>query len=470
MLGLYPRAMGEENEYAFRAKRGDEDITHTEVGKIYNGNVSSGKCRWFLLNGALFYVDTGNHPEYSGPECTNGHDVYTYSRRGEVFLAQHLSALELRYLEYGAPSPTYLWLKNNVDSKGNTFGCHSNFQVLRQFPFQHIVDLLAPFRVTMILIAGNGMVVPHKGSYRFLLSQRAPFINQLCSSGTTRNSTRPLFNTKDEAFADPEISRRLHHIDGDVNVLYWPSVWKYDVYDLLLLMCESHALDGALKLKLDDPIASLHQLNSNWRSGLARAGGRGSIRAVAVQREYFRLALEFAIKHDLRRFFPILAKWDQMLCAFEDGSPEKNEGLVDWVTKRLKIHRREEARDARLSYEQAKMHDFAYHPSYGMPGNPNATVTELRWRHSPPGTEESVATMADKPPPTRASLRGRFMAAAAHSRLGVSVDWHQLAIHPRNSAHCNDRPVLLYAKLLDPLGRDSRSVEKMIRKLHSDPI
>jgi proteasome accessory factor A len=466
---LLRRAMGEENEYAFQAWRGQEDITSTEVTKIYNGKISSKNFRWFLTNGGLFYVDIGSHPEYSGPECANGHDIYLYSCKGETFLAQRLSALERSYAEQGLTPPTYLLLKNNVDSQDNTYGCHSNFQVQRELPFWRLVDLLAAFRATMILLAGNGMVVSSKGGYRFLLSQRAPFINRLCDAGTTRNSARPLFNTREEAFADPSISRRLHHIDGDVNVLYWPSVWKYDVYDLLLLMCENSALDGALVVALDDPVESLHQLNNNWRCGLDRSGRRGSISAVAVQRKYFSLASEFAFKHDLRRFFPVLAKWDEVLCAFEDGSPEKNEGLVDWVTKKLKLQRREDDRAGSLSYEKAKMHDFAYHPSYGLPGNPHLAVAGLRRLYNPPEVEVAAAALGDKPPPTRASLRGRFVEAARCSSLEVSVNWHLLAIHPPHSAHSTSRPNLSWVKLLDPLRQDSRRVEQMLRKLNAHP-
>ena len=40
----------------------------------------------FLENGARFYQDTGYHPEYATPECTNPLDLLRYEKAGDRIL------------------------------------------------------------------------------------------------------------------------------------------------------------------------------------------------------------------------------------------------------------------------------------------------------------------------------------------------------------------------------------------------
>ena len=81
----------------------------------------------FLQNGGRLYLDMG-HLEYASPECSNLVDLITFDRAGDTLIQE---AVE----ELGWASNVSI-IKNNVDLETNaTFGCHENYLVGRNFPF-----------------------------------------------------------------------------------------------------------------------------------------------------------------------------------------------------------------------------------------------------------------------------------------------------------------------------------------------
>src|SRR5699024_8204332 len=102
--------------------------------------------------------------------------------------------------------------KNNVDSAGNSYGCHENFLVARTDDFARVADGLLPFLITRQLVAGTGKLMAGTRGTRFSVSQRADHIWEGVSSATTRS--RPIINTRDEPHADAEHYRRMHVIVG----------------------------------------------------------------------------------------------------------------------------------------------------------------------------------------------------------------------------------------------------------------
>ena len=90
--------LGAENEYAISASSwvGDtscETLAHALVERIarrYPCIRDAQGHGYFLLNGARVYVDCGNHPEISSPECTDPRDVVRYVRAGELHVSLSL--------------------------------------------------------------------------------------------------------------------------------------------------------------------------------------------------------------------------------------------------------------------------------------------------------------------------------------------------------------------------------------------
>src|SRR5690625_5861621 len=96
--------------------------------------------------------------------------------------------------------------KNNLDSAGNSFGCHENFLVRRDVPLQRYTDALIPFFVSRTLLTGSDGITTDHEVARFVLSPRAFHVWESVPSSPTRS--RPMLITRDQQHADPEPNRR----------------------------------------------------------------------------------------------------------------------------------------------------------------------------------------------------------------------------------------------------------------------
>ena len=77
-----------------------------------------------LPNGARLYVDHF-HPEYCTAECLDPSDVVAHDKAGERILANSVKMLR----EELGPDQTVNLFKNNIDYKGQSYGCHENYLV-----------------------------------------------------------------------------------------------------------------------------------------------------------------------------------------------------------------------------------------------------------------------------------------------------------------------------------------------------
>ena len=133
-------------------------------------------------------------------------------------------------------------IKNNIDHETDaTFGCHENYLVSREFPFNYQgLGLLMPFLVTRQVFTGAGRIGMartadgwiglddieggrgnHSGSSAeepviYQISQRPDYIVNDFFEWVQHN--RAIVNTRDEPLADPERFRRLHLLMGDSNM------------------------------------------------------------------------------------------------------------------------------------------------------------------------------------------------------------------------------------------------------------
>lgn len=234
-----------------------------------------------LRNGARFYVDHA-HPEYATPECLGPRQAVHYDRAGEIILRRAMAQLET---ETGLSPALY---KNNVDGKGAAYGCHENYLVERQVPFDDLVTALVPFLVTRPVLVGAGRVGlgPASDTPGFQLSQRADYIHELVGPNTTYD--RPIVNTRDEPHADPNRFRRLHVINGDANCVPSNTLLKLGMTALVLWVLERDGVPSEWEnLALADPIHAVREVSRDLTlsTPLELADGR-TMTALEIQQAY----------------------------------------------------------------------------------------------------------------------------------------------------------------------------------------
>ncbi|OGF53980.1 MAG: hypothetical protein A2Z21_05180 [Candidatus Fraserbacteria bacterium RBG_16_55_9] len=372
-----------------------------------------------LTNGARLYHDHG-HPEYSTPECLNLRDLIAHDRAGERIV---WTAAQNYRQRTGRTVTVY---KNNTDYHGMSYGCHENYLMQRDLPFEHLVVGLLPFLVTRILYAGSGKVgaegTGDRESIGYQLSQRADFFDEIASVDTLHH--RPLINTRDEPHADRHRWRRLHLICGDANLSEYAAALKLGTTALVLTMLERGY--GA-PVELKDPIEAIrrisHDLTQCWLVELS--DGR-TIPAIDIQRAYLLAAEELFSGRDEETGW-VLREWAAVLDDLE-ANPQCLGDRLDWVAKRdmlesfLEMENKDWSEDADL----LRSIDLEYHnldPERG-----------LFWTLRQEGTSRCLtddgaiqAAMHSPPQDTRAFLRGLCL-----NRFDVkSVSWGRVLVRHR---------------------------------------
>src|SRR6478752_4235790 len=134
-----------------------------------------------LSNGARFYNDHA-HPEYSTPECSTLRELVAQDEAGERILGECGRRRNARLPE-GCVARLY---KNNTDFVGHSYGCHDNYLMRRDVPWDRIVAATLPFLITRLIFAGAGKMgieaesaVGQPGVFQ--ISQRADFFSVLVS-------------------------------------------------------------------------------------------------------------------------------------------------------------------------------------------------------------------------------------------------------------------------------------------------
>src|SRR5467141_2908693 len=138
----------------FRAKalRQDTDESaYYEVDKNRALSFVEIKSDLVLSNGARFYNDHA-HPEYSTPECTTLHQIVGQDKAGERILAECARRRNSK-LPDGQQVRLY---KKNTDFSGHSYGCHDNYLMQRDLPWDRIVNGILPFLITRQIFGGAG--------------------------------------------------------------------------------------------------------------------------------------------------------------------------------------------------------------------------------------------------------------------------------------------------------------------------
>ncbi|NDC26266.1 MAG: Pup--protein ligase [Actinobacteria bacterium] len=252
--------MGVETEYGITCVlRGQRRLSPDEVARyLFRKVVSWGRSsNVFLENGARLYLDVGSHPEYATGECDNARDAVIHDRAGERILEELTDSAEQRLRDEGIRGTIYL-LKNNLDSAGNSYGCHENYSTERALEPESYEPHLVPFLATRQIFAGAGHVLQTARGPIFSIAQRSEHIWDSSSSATTRS--RPIINTRDEPHADPDKFRRLHVIVGDSNMNEVATFLKLGTTHLVLRMIEDESF-SLRDFTLENPIRAVRDIS-----------------------------------------------------------------------------------------------------------------------------------------------------------------------------------------------------------------
>lgn len=369
-----------------------------------------------LSNGARFYNDHA-HPEYSTPECTTLRELLAQDQAGERILAE----CARRRNQQLAPDREVRLYKNNTDFVGHSYGCHDNYLMRREVPWERIVTGIVPFLVTRQIFAGAGKLGLETESASgqpgvFQISQRADFFQVLCSIDTMNR--RPLVNTRDEPHADAGLYRRFHVIIGDSNMSEFATALKVGTTALVLDLIEQNQ---APQLELANPIEALKSISRDqtydWIIEL-RDGRK--ISAIDVQRLYLSAARQKGAPDEETRW--LLDEWERVLNDLQTDVAGCGDRL-DWVAKKFLLTTFRDEQKLEWSDPWLQSIDLEYHNVARESGLYHELARSGQIRRVI--SEQDIKDAIFQPPPTtRAYFRGR--AVARFNREIASIQWDEV--------------------------------------------
>ena len=450
------RIMGIETEYGITATTpgtANHPLSPDEIARVLFRPINHqwGSSNIFTHNASRLYLDVGSHPEIATAECDNLTQLITYDRAGDEIINNLATQAEQTLKTEGINTNVYLF-KNNLDSAGNSYGCHENYLLHRRRDFRHVADALVAFFVTRQILVGNGWINTAAATPRLQFSQRADQMWDAVSSATTRS--RPIINTRDEALADSGAYRRMHVIVGDTNVAEPTTVLKVGMTELLI-----HAIEDGLQIEdlaLADPMRAIREINADLTGSatIELANGRMTT-AVAMQREIRERVLTRIPVADLdpMRAY-VVDLWGRGLAAISSGDWSGVETELDIAIKRKLLASYCARSGASLADPRVARLELSYS---------EITADGLRERMENAGLMRRLTTVEGvrraqtvAPATTRASLRGRIIAAAEEARADLSVDW----VHVRL-----DDSQTIPLSLQDPLATTDPRVDALIAQI-----
>ncbi|QTH60822.1 Pup--protein ligase [Corynebacterium hindlerae] len=450
--------MGIETEYGIMATLpGDvPPMTPDEVARyMFRPIVDKySSSNVFLPNASRLYLDVGSHPEFATAECDSIFQLIAYEKAGDRIV----SDLAMQ-AEQELDAQVYIF-KNNVDSQGNSYGCHENYLVSRTTVLKTLGRQLIPFLVTRQLIAGAGMIYrPFLGSASshfgtgWCVSQRADHVWEGVSSATTRS--RPMINTRDEPHADSSLYRRLHVIVGDSNMAEPTIGLKIGSTELVLEMIEAGV--DLPDFEFADDIASIREIARDITgSTIIELKNGSTITALEMQRAYLGAATTwFQDREPSEDHAKALDLWDRMLNALETQDYTQVDREIDWVIKRNLITRYQEKFGWELDHPKLAQIDLMFHDI--KPGRGIFEVLQAKGLVKQWVDEQAISTAKNQAPQTtRAKLRGDFLTAALEKEASITVDWMRLKANS---------PEQHLVELGDPFASVDHRVEELIENL-----
>jgi proteasome accessory factor PafA2 len=404
----------------FRAKsllQDADESAYYEIDKNRPLSFEEIKSDLVLSNGARFYNDHA-HPEYSTPECTTLREIMSQDKAGERILAE-CARRRNEKLEPGQEVRLY---KNNTDFVGHSYGCHDNYLMRRDVPWDKIVSGVLPFLITRQIFAGAGKMGIEAESTPtqpgvFQISQRADFFSVIVSIDTMNR--RPLVNTRDEPHVDASRYRRFHVILGDANMSEWATAMKIGTTALVLDLIER---GEAPQIEIAQPIDANKSISRDqtydWIIELK--DGR-KISAIDVQRIYLRAAAKIDAPANEDREW-ILREWENVLNDLE-RDVMTTRYRVDWAAKKFLLNALQEEEKLSWSDPWLQSIDLEYHNIDFESGLYYELLREGSMRRVV--SEEDIKLAIFNPPETtRAFFRGRSV--ARYNDEIASIQWDEI--------------------------------------------
>lgn len=413
---------GIETEYGIMAKQrgSDAPLEAEAAGRLLfsHADVMHHGTNLFLPNGGRLYLDVGAHPEYATAECDRLWDLLNQDRAGALILEN----LQTKTINDDG-QVVYLF-RNNVDSAGNSFGCHENYLAKRGSSFTSQMADLVSFLVTRQILVGAGAIKKHPdGSSYYAFSVRSDYMEEPLSAGTTRD--RPIINTRDEPLADSTQFRRLHVIVGDSNMSEASTLLKITSM-LVVLLAQSRGMKIS-DLHLADPMEAIRQINyAQEATPLLRLADGRKMRATEIQTEILSRALQYVdLKADFDEEFDLfdyaVNLWERGIWAIHHrdwgGISKELDFAVKWQMVEQYLQRTKED----LGAPKVARLLLAYH-QIGEGGlRPRLEESGLLRRITSVGAVQ--ASVYTPPATTRAKVRGALVEEANRFGLRLQVEW-----------------------------------------------
>ena len=420
--------MGVETEFGVAAYDGSRQVlTPEEVARyLFRPVVAQHRSsNVFTANASRLYLDVGSHPECATAECDSLSQLLAYDKAGERIFHRLSQQCDKALRNDGFTGSTYLF-KNNVDSRGNSYGAHENYLISRELALKSFGQQLLPFLITRQLICGAGKIADKK----FVISQRADQVWEGVSSATTR--TRPIINTRDEPHGDSHRFRRMHVIVGDSNMS--EPTFALKVGSMLLVIEMLEAGFDLPDMELADPIAHIRDIAADptGSTELNLAAG-GTVTALEVQQRTLEAAKrwleqrpdEGTPNEEMAR---VVDLWSRVLDAIATQDFSGVDTEIDWVIKRKLLTQFKDRLGCGWDHPKLAQIDLTYHdinPERGLFYVLERKGLAARWIDNA-AIEEAV----DNPPATtRAAIRGEFLSAVRERGLAHNVDWVHLKVN-----------------------------------------
>ena len=410
-------------------------VRSSGVGKVaLSSEIGTWNDKGMFPDGSRRYQDVGQHPEFSTAEDIDFLDSTVRLLHGHIEMAGMIrDAAKLIAAELGVEAPPDQFISltaNTTDGKGNSWASHESLTTPRATPWSLIQPALIAHNASRIVWAGAGYVVRRgDGSYRYQLSEKAPFIKEVCGNATTRE--RPLVNNRDEPLSDHKL-QRIHTISGETVFSPTVNALRLASTAIILRACE---LGVEFKdLRPTDPVQALRQISadSNLRTKILLENGR-TMTGLELQEALLDRAYEAGMKAgyltDQEQYWA--ATWSDVLQLLKTD-PTEAMRLVDWVLKREIVEKTIAKKASHPGQakstpaERAWATAVCYHSLLPAEGYGMLAVRKGFFALSP---SAEILEQGLPLPRTRAAARAK--AVARFNKLGrsaeeVSVDWHRI--------------------------------------------
>ena len=301
---------GVETEYAITAMKGSSAVDREEVlhammqaarrRLVYLPDLCSGGM--FLENGSRFYIDCGQHPELSTPECTDPWSVVRYVQAGHQILAELAKAVESER----PPGTEVMCFRCNVDyyiDSHSTWGSHESY--LHRANPASLQPQIVPHLASRIVYTGAGGFNPQSSGLEFSLSPRVAYITRVASADST-GQDRGIFHTKNEPLCQDEYNR-LHIICGESLCSETAMFLKVGTTALIVAMAEAGVNPGG-EVQIEAPLDALRVFAADTTcQKTVRMKNWRRLTAIDIQRHY----LQHAEAHAHEKYMP---DWAAEVC------------------------------------------------------------------------------------------------------------------------------------------------------------